>query len=46
MFQYRKILQMHNEEFSLRSIASATGHSRQKVTEIVEKQKKEIFWIL
>lgn len=37
MFQYRKILQMHNEDFSLRSIAAATGHSRQKVTEVVEK---------
>lgn len=43
MFQYRKILQMHNEEFSLRSIASATGHSRQKVTEIVEKAKERDF---
>lgn len=37
MFQYRKILQMHNEDFSLRSIAAATGHSRQKVTEVFEK---------
>ena len=30
---------MQSEEFSLRSIAAATGHSRQKVTEIVEKAK-------
>lgn len=28
---------MHNEDFSLRSIAAATGHSQQKVTEVVEK---------
>lgn len=40
MFQYRKILQMQNEDFSLRSIAAARGHSRQKVTEIVEKAKE------
>lgn len=40
MFQYRRILQMQSEEFSLRSIAAATGHSRQKVTEIVEKAKE------
>lgn len=39
MFQYRKILEMHSEDFSLRSIASATGHSRQKVSEVVQKAK-------
>lgn len=43
MFQYRKILEMHGEKFSLRSIASATGHSRQKVTEVIQKAKERQF---
>lgn len=40
MFQYRKILEMHSEDFSLHSIiASATGHSHQKLSEVVQKAK-------
>lgn len=39
MFQYRKILEMHSEGFSLHSIASATGYSRQKVSEVAQKAK-------
>lgn len=34
---------MHGEKFSLRSIASATGHSRQKVTEVIQKAKERQF---
>lgn len=37
MFQYRKILEMHSEVFSLRSIASATRNAHQKVSEVVQK---------
>lgn len=37
MFQYRKILGMHSEDFSLCSIASTTEHSRQKVSGVVQK---------
>ena len=33
---------MHREKFSLRSIAAATGHSRQKVTEVFEKAKERL----
>lgn len=43
MFQYRKILEMHREGFSLRSTAPATGHSRQKVSEVVKKAKVRDF---
>lgn len=32
MFQYRKVLEMRSDGFSLRSIRTATGHSRQKIT--------------
>ena len=35
MFQYRKVLEMKAEGFSLRSIRAATGHSRQKITEVI-----------
>ena len=35
MYPYRKILELHADEVSLRSIAIMTQHSRQKVTEII-----------
>ena len=43
MFQYRKVLEMKSESFSLRSIRAATGHSRQKITEVIKlAEKKEV----
>src|SRR5699024_12194582 len=36
MFPYRKILELHSEGVSLRSIATITQHSRQKVTEVIK----------
>jgi len=36
MYPYRKILELHADKVSLRSIALMTKHSRQKVTEIIE----------
>ena len=40
MFPYRKILELHSEGVSLRSIASITQHSRQKVTEVINLSEK------
>jgi len=40
MFPYRKILELHSEEVSLRSIATITQHSRQKVTEVIKLAEK------
>ncbi len=37
MLQYRKILERHGEGVSIRGIASSTGHSRQKITEIIRR---------
>jgi len=34
MFPYRKILELHGYEVSLREIAMITRHSRQKITEV------------
>lgn len=34
MFRYRRILEMHSEGISIRSIAASTGNSRQKITEV------------
>src|SRR5699024_5706740 len=43
MFQYRKVLEMKADGFSLRSIRAATGHSRQKITEVIRlAERKEI----
>lgn len=43
MFQYRKVLEMRSNGFSLRSIRAATGHSRQKITEVIRlAEKKEV----
>ena len=41
MYPYRKILQLHAESVSLRSIAMITQHSRQKITEIIKLAKKK-----
>lgn len=41
MIHYRKILELDDEGISLRGIASSTGNSRQKVTEIVRLAKKK-----
>ncbi|WP_276607986.1 hypothetical protein [Bacillus sp. BHET2] len=40
MIHYGKILELHYEGISLRGIASNTGHSRQKVTEIIGLAEK------
>lgn len=41
MIRYRKILEMYDEKISLRGIASSTGNSRQKVTEVIELAEKK-----
>lgn len=41
MFPYRKILELHAENISLRSIAMITQHSRQKVTEVIQLAEKK-----
>ena len=41
MYPYRKILELHAESVSLRSIAMITQHSRQKITEIIKLAKKK-----
>ncbi|WP_286163105.1 hypothetical protein [Bacillus sp. es.034] len=41
MIHYRKVLELHDEGISLRGIASSTGHSRQKVTEIIGLAEKK-----
>ena len=40
MFPYRKILELHGEGVSLRSIATITQHSRQKITEVIKLAEK------
>jgi hypothetical protein len=40
MLQYSRILRLKAEGLSLRSIASSTGNSRQKITEVIERAKK------
>jgi transposase len=40
MLQYSRILRLKAEGLSLRSIASSTGNSRQKITEVIEREKK------
>ncbi|MGM0122792.1 hypothetical protein IGI37_002893 [Enterococcus sp. AZ194] len=37
MLQYRKILELNEQGFSMRSIAANTGNSRPKVSEIIKK---------
>ena len=41
MFPYRKILELHGEEVSLRGIAMITQHSRQKVTEVIQLAERK-----
>ncbi|WP_354005805.1 transposase [Fictibacillus terranigra] len=41
MLQYSRILRLKEEGFSLRSIASSTGNSRQKVTEVIERAERK-----
>lgn len=41
MIHYRKILEQHDEGISLRGIAASTGHSRQKVTEVIVLAEKK-----
>lgn len=41
MLRYSDILKLKEEGFSLRSIASSTGNSRQKVTEVTERAKQK-----
>lgn len=40
MINYRKILELHLEEISQRTISSSTGHSRNTVSEVVQRAKK------
>ncbi|QOY38264.2 IS21 family transposase [Anaerobacillus isosaccharinicus] len=41
MIHYRKILELHDEGISLRGIAASTGHSRQKITEVISLAEKK-----
>ncbi|GEN56458.1 hypothetical protein GCM10012290_01740 [Halolactibacillus alkaliphilus] len=43
MFPYRKILELYDDNVSLRSIAQIVQHSRQKVTEMIKTaDRKEV----
>ncbi|WP_299746803.1 hypothetical protein [Rossellomorea sp. y25] len=39
MINYRKILELHLEEVRQRTISSSTGHSRNTVSDIVQRAK-------
>ena len=41
MIHYLKILELHSDGISLRGIAASTGHSRQKVTEVIGLAEKK-----
>ena len=41
MLRYSDILKLKEEGFSLRSVASSAGNSRQKVTEVTERAKQK-----
>lgn len=41
MFQYRKILEMHFDGFSQRTIASSTGHARRNISIIIQRAKEK-----
>lgn len=45
MLRYSDILKLKEEGFSLRSIASSTGNSRQKVTEMTERAVDVKFYL-
>jgi hypothetical protein len=40
MVNYRKILELHFEEVSQRTISSSTGHSRNTVSDVIQRAKK------
>ena len=40
MVNYRKILELHFEEVSQRTISSSTGHSRNTVSDVVQRAKE------
>lgn len=40
MINFRKILELHFEDISQRTISSSTGHSRNTVSEVVQRAKK------
>ncbi|MGF2618129.1 hypothetical protein ACQUWN_21335 [Rossellomorea aquimaris] len=40
MVNYRKILALHFEEVSQRTISSSTGHSRNTVSDVVQRAKE------
>jgi hypothetical protein len=41
MIRYRKVLELHGEGISLRSIAASTRNSRPKVTEVIALANKK-----
>lgn len=41
MFQYRKMLEMHFDGFSQRTIASSTGHARLNISNIIQRAKEK-----
>lgn len=41
MNHYRNILELNDEGISLRGIAASTGHSRQKITEVIGLAEKK-----
>jgi len=41
MFPYRKILELHGDNVSLRRISRMVQHSRQKVTEVIQLAEKK-----
>ncbi|WP_246586563.1 transposase [Cytobacillus gottheilii] len=40
MVNYRKILELHFEKVSQRTISSSTGHSRNTVSDVIQRAKK------
>lgn len=40
MINYRKVLELHFEGISQRTISSSTGHSRNTVSDVVQHAKK------
>ncbi|HHX60364.1 MAG TPA: hypothetical protein GX707_06455 [Epulopiscium sp.] len=40
MINYRKILELHFDGIGQRTISSSTGHSRNKISEVIQRAKK------
>ena len=40
MINYRKILELYFDRISQRTISSSTGHSRNKISEVIKRTKK------